>query len=181
MSEQASKASSAEQANEWCERMSERTSEWPSTFVWILDYSGLQCPRNINEKREAFCGHVFLWPPFASAANAKPSHLPTPSPLQHLSVHCSWLLAHRHILSASAFWLLISDFNFFFYLLVSFCHFHLHQYTVVHAALWELPKLGYRKGVPLFNTDREPTQIGVFTCKSRNGWVTLFVGLKSFT
>ena len=35
--ERASRASSGELANEGCERTSQRTSEWPSTHVPILD------------------------------------------------------------------------------------------------------------------------------------------------
>ena len=47
----ASEVSSVEQANdEQCERTSKRTSEWPSTAVWVLSYSGPQC---------AGCGTVF--------------------------------------------------------------------------------------------------------------------------
>ena len=32
----------ASSTSEWCERTNERMSEWPSTAVWILGYSGPQ-------------------------------------------------------------------------------------------------------------------------------------------
>ena len=33
----------ASSTSEWCEQTTERTSEWSSTAVWILAYSGPQC------------------------------------------------------------------------------------------------------------------------------------------
>ena len=41
--EQAKWAVRSKRTNELCERMSERMSEWPSTSVCILSYSGPQC------------------------------------------------------------------------------------------------------------------------------------------
>ena len=47
----ASEASSLEQANEWCERTSERTSEWPSTLC-VYSWITVRC---ILLRRTAFC------------------------------------------------------------------------------------------------------------------------------
>ena len=33
----------SEQTSERCEQTSKRTSEWPSTYIWVLDGSGPQC------------------------------------------------------------------------------------------------------------------------------------------
>ena len=39
----AKRAMRSKRTSEQCERTSERTSEWPSTYVWVFGWSGPQC------------------------------------------------------------------------------------------------------------------------------------------
>ena len=40
---QAKQVVQSKRTSKWCEQTSERTNEWPRTFVWIFGWSGPQC------------------------------------------------------------------------------------------------------------------------------------------
>ena len=42
-SARAKQARQSKRTSERCERMSKRTTEWPSTYIWVLGWSGPQC------------------------------------------------------------------------------------------------------------------------------------------
>ena len=42
----------SKRTSEWCERTSERTSEWPNTYIWVFGCSGLQCKNKLKWKME---------------------------------------------------------------------------------------------------------------------------------
>ena len=61
--------------SEQCQRMSEWTSEWPGTYVWILDYSGPQWKGSLTICSLPISATYLLDIPIVEVANcAPPSH-----------------------------------------------------------------------------------------------------------